>query len=343
MKNPLEDLLNKYPLPKKWDRLETFVETQNIEDIAINMVGLSLDHHPVLPIIGSAANLQEPPWERAYFELLERGYLLNIESQCKDEPFTRFHLLDQNKKLISYISGARIFKEAPIEDLWRYARSNGVALHTNFESAATNAVNELLERDRFLRFWYSRRAPRYLKNWVQHLPANLFHLYDLRAYLFDEPGDFEQGIFVVVIFGFPKKLGPPFLIGLGCANTVESAFQKSLSETYQRLGFMWDEKPPTRFPDFSLTPDFHLHYYEHPDSWSFLKKWLEQEFAPRELNFAPVKKSDIFLVNLELESIPKNLFLIKAVANNAIPLTFGIGNPNLPFLLVGQEGIHPIA
>jgi hypothetical protein len=343
MNSTYENLIKKYPLPPKWGEPKVFEDSLNVANLNLKMIGISIEDNPEILLTGSAVELGSSPWERAYFELLERGYLIEAEKTAKTKEFYNLPVYNSSEACLGSVNGIRLFRLDPINERWRYSKSNGVAIQLGFWPAAQSAGWELLERDRFLRFWYSRRSPTLISRWQDLLTNELMAAYEVNAYSFAEPSDTDQGINVVGIFGFPKSEITPFIMGLGAGATQEIALKKAMVELYQKLAFLWGESIPDQIPLFNTNPQYHLDYYSCPKSWPYLKNWLNGNLISRDLNFRAPSWQDIFFVKLDLPSELNGIYLIKAISNHNIPLTFGIGNPKIPFAVEGQEAIHPIA
>jgi hypothetical protein len=343
MNSKLENLSKKFPLPKAWGAIQIFEDSLNIGNINLKMIGMNLGDGAEFQVTGSAVELESAPWERAYFELLERGLLLEAEKIASQSSLYYLSVFNASEVCMGTVNGIRVFKKDIINEKWKYSKSNGVAIQIGFRAASLSAGWELLERDRILRFWYSRRAPKLISDWQTVLPIELLNNFEINAYLFSEFDDDEQGIFVIGIFGFPKTQDTPFIMGLGAGASQAEALKKAITELYQRLAFLWGEPLPDKTPEFTINPQYHLDYYSFPSSWPYLKDWLNGKLTPRQLNFRHPNWKDLFFVKLDLPEISSEIHLIKAISNHNIPLTFGIGNPKIAFEVEDQEAIHPIA
>ncbi len=304
------------------------------------MTGQSIE----LQATGSAAEPNTYPWERAYFELFERAALLDIEETAMSTPTMLFPLYNHIGKQVSYVNGETAFNQNLHSEEWRFSKSNGVAVQLSLTGAIKNAGWELLERDRVLRFWYSKRAPRLIPDWQTMIAKEVYDQYEINAYAFQEADDIENEIWVVGVFGFPKVDSElPFVMGLGAGGNQELALNKAISETYQRLAFLWGEQKAETLPEAKPAPDFHLEYYHSPASWLYIQDWLNGSLDSHLLDFPPTLWSDIFFVHSELSGQASQVYIVKAISSTNIPLTFGVSNPKISFPLVGQAAVHPIA
>jgi hypothetical protein len=337
-------LQKEYPLPENWGKPEVFTESLSIGSLDLKMVGLSLASKTEIQATGSAVSPDFYPWDRAYFELLERAALLEIETKAPNESSNYLHIYNHMGSQISYAKFDSVFGQNLVQKNWRYSKSNGVAVHLNIREAIKNAGWELIERDRVLRFWYSKRSPKLISNLQSVIPKEIFEHYEINAYSFQEPSDAAENIWVVGIFGFPKYISEaPLIMGFGAGETQALALNKSIGETYQRLAFLWGEEKPTQLPKMLPCPGFHLEYYHCPASWAFLKDWLNGNLNSIILDFQPTHWRDLFFAHFTFLNKTSQIHLVKTISNTNIPLTFGNFNPKILFPLLGQSAIHPIA
>ena len=68
----LEILMREFPLATSWHEPEVFEDLVEIAGVPIHLVGLCAKSDGGRDVTGSAASVDCPPRERAYFELLER-------------------------------------------------------------------------------------------------------------------------------------------------------------------------------------------------------------------------------------------------------------------------------
>jgi hypothetical protein len=215
-------------------------------------------------------------------------------------------------------------------------------LHCSLTNAINSAGFELLERDRFLRFWYGRQAPRRLPASIIHWPGVLAEKFDLAAYHFGDDNDLKQGLAVVGIFGFPRAADLPLLLGWGARAHLKEACEKAMDEVYQRLAFLIEEPLLSELPSVRASPTFHLDYYHCPHSWSYLKQWLLGALDPMEVPSLAPQWSDLQFVQLMADA-NQNIHLIKALSDHALKLTFGSDYRPFDQSLTPPIPAHPIA
>ncbi|HMJ16621.1 MAG TPA: YcaO-like family protein, partial [Polyangiaceae bacterium] len=156
-----------------------YVETSNVNGLRIHLVGLCSESREGGEATGSAAALTGADVGRAYFELLERTGLLD----ALRAPKRGYALRNDEGLTCGWVSHENLFPSSPEPELWRYAKSNGVALGPSFVNACERAEWELIERERILRSWYGETRPVSLDG--EDLgPCELREVYDFRAYRF---------------------------------------------------------------------------------------------------------------------------------------------------------------
>lgn len=337
-------IFEQYRLPTSWNSFNFHQEGLEVGSLSLQLVGMSLECAGAGVVTGSAVSRESTPMDRAFFELIERACLLECEKRLSHSGTELLSHFDYQGRFQGELLASSLFSKAEDIRPWRFSKSNGVAIHTNLGKAVRNAGWELLERDRVLRFWYSRKTPQPIPDWDKYLPDEIKRLYEIQAYSFSESDDRKKGIAVVGIFGFPKEGGTvPFVTGYGAAETESHALLKALDEVYQRMAFLWDEALPQSLPELNSTPVFHLEYHHCPLAWPHLKKWLSGGLSEVPMLLKSPDWTDLSFTQLPVPPELANLFLIKAHSPTGIPLTFGWGNPKIERALTEQEAIHPIA
>ena len=187
-------------LPPGWWEPERFSEWASIGRWSIALVGLSSTDREGVEALGSAADPDGPPEQRAYFELLERIAVLDA-ARRREAVWTR---LDVDGKPLGVQPTGTLFPNSPLPNRWRYARSNGVAAHHSWHAACSAAARELAERDRVLRAWLGDVAPFELALPTDWPHEDLERHYELRLFVFGEPepsGVAGELVYVAGLFG----------------------------------------------------------------------------------------------------------------------------------------------
>jgi ribosomal protein S12 methylthiotransferase accessory factor YcaO len=294
-------------------------------------------------VLGAAVEPTESPARRAYLELLERAATMEALSSKRDA----WELRTRAGEAIEMRAASEIFPESGEPQRWRYARSNGVALHRDWSAACLRAFWELAERDRLLRSWYGEIAPVRVTRALEGSPLAATTSYEWTAHAFPEERDtFSRGVEVAMVVGFPIVQGAPLVLGSGARPDREGAVAAATREALQGLAFLWGEALPKSEspPSIGPSPMHHLERFQWPAHHAMIRAWLEGAHvrlaASRERAEEPRPK-EVAFVDLTPQWLAGGMRVVKACCAAAVPLTFGDA-PNaahLPFELRA----HPIA
>jgi hypothetical protein len=290
-------------------------------DVSIRRAGLSTVSKDGEEICASAAAVASSPLSRAWFELLERV----AAHEARKDSAERYPVLDIDGVLVGKPRlRAEIFPESDDPERWRYARSNGIAIHRDWRTACERAFWELAERDRIVRAWYGEIRPTHLPLEVSATVLAGASGYDWRVCSFPEPDpdSFSRSVEVVGVFGLPREdNGSPFVLGLAGRGTVGEAIDAATAEVLQLLGFLWGEPSPTSISS-QPGPMQHLDTYQIPGAHEAIREWLDGGHAAyateHDREPAPVQ-----FVDLTADWLPDNMRVAKAVCAQAVPLVFG--------------------
>lgn len=327
----LQDLAVRYPLSPRWSAPVALVETVQVGDIGVRIAGIRVEDEAGQVAMGSAADLEQSPLERAYFELLERIGIVESSAEkgapLKDSAGTE-------------VGRARAPDVSSDPDRWRYSKSNGVAAGSSWEMACRRAEWELIERDRVLRSWYGQGRPE-RTTLSSRVPEAWSEFYSFEAYVFGAAASSE--VVVSGVFGFPKRKAAPLLYGFGARATSSDAVAAATSECIQRLGFLWGEEIPEREPEFAPTPDYHQEFYLWPATHVRLRRWLDGAHQKRHgARSLAGPRSDRHFADITPTALGSSFFVAKALPRDELPLVFGDGHPSLGNLAFSL-GIHPIS
>lgn len=331
------DVTCTFRLPEPWTTPEIFQDVINAAGLELHRSGLSTVASTGEEVCGSAAESSTGATTRAWYELLERVSTLDAIAA----PRASYTLRDRAGKTIVDVEHSVVFPASPPDAPWRYARSNGVALHATWEAACDHALWELLERDRVLRAWYGETTPVRLDLGAWDQPAS--SSYDWQAYSFPagaSPG--PDGVDVVGVFGFPTDDTAPFVLGYAGRSDREAALVSARREAMQLLAFLWGEPILDQPPEPAPTSMFHLDTYQARGRHVLVREWLEQGHA----RFWPGARSEpegraiAGFVDLTPAWLAGRCHVAKAIVSNALPLVFGAGpaGEHLPPALA----FHPI-
>jgi hypothetical protein len=321
----LRELLGRYPLPTSWQKPELFAETATVAGVSIHAVGVCSEHTSGDCVTGSAASLAGPDTARAYFELLERTAVIEAIRAGAEHA-----VCSRDGTRCGRITAAELFPQSPEPDVWRYARSNGVALGLHHAEAYARAEFELIERDRVLRSWRGETRPAMLPDPLvaAALPRALGEVYAFRACLFpalDADGRADETA-VAGVFGFPREIRAPLIFGFGARATLAEALGAAGRECVQRLAFLWGEEIPAVDPPFAPTAEFHQEYFLQPSRHEILQRWLSDGRIDdaRGSPSAPVPTgSGRRFADLTPASLRRKIAIVKALPRTELPLCFG--------------------
>lgn len=338
----LRRFLVRYPLPASWQTPELFADTTTVAGVDIHAVGMCSEHVSGDVVTGSAASAVRPDAARAYFELLERTALMDA---IRDDVEHAVRSRDGTER--GRVSAAEVFPLSPEPDVWRYAKSNGVALGLHHTEACARAEFELIERDRVLRSWRGETRPTMVPDAVGKaaLPSTLVDVYTFRACLFAAPeaeADADR-IAVAGVFGFPRQPHAPLILGFGARSTAAEALHAAGRECIQRLAFLWGEEIPAADPPFAPTAEFHQEYFLQPTRHETLERWLFEGRGNTAgvVPSAPVQVgSERVFADLTPASLRGEVAIVKALPRTELPLCFG--RAGWCDADVARSGFHPI-
>jgi hypothetical protein len=337
-----------FPLPEGWSEPSVVEDVIIADGIELRRAGHCSTGPDGEEVTGAAVEAVVSPVDRSYFELLERVSTLDA-LRCRRSSYP---LLTGDAEPMGHRIADTLFPESAEPTRWRYARSNGVAIHSDWRSASLRASWELAERDRVLRAWYGETRPARLEFSVASTPLGGGRSYDWGAYAFPEAdrARFVDGVNVVGIFGFPTCPGVPLVCGYGARPEPRDALDAAVREAMQLLGFLWGEPPLERLPDPAPTALHHLEHFQWTDHHHLLRRWLEEGhecFFHERKPSPPSRMSDrshttrLAFVDFTPTWLGGGLRVAKAVCDAAMPLAFG----EVPFTahLPPELRVHPIA
>jgi hypothetical protein len=347
-------------LPEGWSIPENVEDVVVVEGLSIRRAGVASVAPDGEEVTGSAAALERAaskrvrpapdtpsptsPASRAWFELLERVSIVEAMRSGRD----RYELRTDDGELVRIEGRLAVFPESDEPSRWRHARSNGVAVHVDWQSACQRALWELAERDRVLASWYGHVRPER----IDGAPVGLGRVtssYDWSAWAFpqEDDGSFSRGIEVVGVFGFPTKADLPLALGFAARPRRQAALEDATREAIQLLGFLWGEPSPVASAETAPTAMGHLDFYQVRENHGLLRSWL----AGEHLSYAAVDRRgqtpterlghDVLYVELTPAWLGGSLRVAKAVCPATRPLVFG----ESPFgeHLPKQRRIHPVS
>jgi hypothetical protein len=342
MNSTLASLSERFALSNEWAPPELFTENVSVSGLQIGLAGLSTRHSSGCGALGSAAELDQIPLARAYYELIERTSIIEWLAR----PREGHRLLDAEHNEVGFLPALALDEPNLDPERQRASLSNGVAAHGRFDHACRAAACELIERDRVLRSWYGQIRPHRV-SFLPSFAGALESEYRLETYTFGTgsvsvSSGGSHRIDVAAAFGFPHHPQNPLLCGLGTGSHPVQAAASAWRECLQRLGFLWGEALPDA-PDMTPTPDFHQDYYLRPENHAYLRSWLDGEHSGNVTLLQQELPAEIAFIDLTPPHLAGRLVVVKAVCAQACPLVFGLGHPWLLQEPPAGLEVHPIA
>jgi hypothetical protein len=325
------------PRPEGWSAPDLVEDTIVADGVPLRRAGISCVAPDGTELTGSAAEAEESPVARSCFELVERMSTLIAILGTSPE----FELLDEEEDATGNVPRETLLPESDEPARWRFARSNGVAIHSTWRAACDHARWELAERDRILRSWYGEIAPQRM-DLNPEVPLFGARSYEWMSYEFpaEDCALWSSSISVVGVFGFPRA-GLPMVVGYAGRESAELAQVSAAREAAQLLAFLWGEAIPESPPDMGPTPMHHLEQLIHPARARTLRSWLGGDFHCRPRNGAArLKDEPVRYVDLTPSWLVDGSRVVKAIHAAAEPLAFG----ESPFVrhLPPEQRAHPI-
>lgn len=219
---------------------------------------------------------------------------------------------------------------------FRYALSNGVALHQTFEKASKNAYLELLERNEILKSWYYNTPIKHLSSDSVNFGEEINQKYEILVVDFSNTPQAH----VIGIFALPKSEEVNLIYGFGCAVNLSEAINKAQKEFITRLGFLWDQAPDEEYSNKNSS-SYHQEFYLRKENLPYIKEWLyEGEVPKKEIDGLQLKGVDY--VNITGKTLDNLYFVIKATSSDSIPLFFGLPPKHIFDFPFRNEIPHPI-
>jgi len=335
-----QQTIEAHPLPPAWGRPSVYEDRIEMDGLEVRRAGLSSVSPEGEEILGSAASTVEAPLQRAYFELLERASTLEWLKQPASSSCT---LLGLDEEARARSTMMEVAPQSPEPARWRYARSNGVALHTRWSEACHRAYLELCERHRVLGAWYGESRPVKLALDVESTSLTKIASYEWLACSFPAPdeGDFTGSVCVVGVFGMPASEAAPSVSGFGAESSLDRAIVHAAREATQLLAFLWGESLPEGDPPMAPSPAYHRDIHQRPGRRRLVRRWLEEGHdRPHQDTARPAGGDEVLFADLTPPWL-RGLRVSKAICAAALPLVFG-DDPRASHLPTELRA-HPIA
>lgn len=306
-----------FRLPDGWSRPSRLEDVVVIAGVKIHRSGVAATAPSGEEVVGAAADRIASARDRAWFELAERACVLEAIGGARKPR----RLFTHDGKAVGEISHADAFPSSRSPKTWVYARSNGVAIHRDWESACRRALWELAERDRVLRSWRGEIVPVPIRMKSSSACAEKTH--EWLAYSFPAPpGSFAASVRVVGVFAFPRTRKVPFAVGFAARPVEDNALSSAIGEATQQLAFLWGEPPPKRARKLPPSAALHLDTYQVHARHDRVRAWLEGAHG-RFRQKSPKRTTAIRFLDLTTPWLEGKGRVAKAVCGAALPLMFG--------------------
>jgi len=341
-------------LPEGWSAPELVEDVIVADGLSVCRAGIAITAPDGEEVTGSAAALEQgrkdgdtSPAMRARYELLERASIV----EAVRSPAMAVEIRTATGGHVRTCSARDLFPESSDPSRWRYARSNGVAVHGDWSSACERALWELAERDRILASWYGEVQPVRLD--ASLAPCASTTRYEWSAWVFPEARGcrFSRGLDVVGVFGFPTSPEAPLAMGFAARPERGAALDDATREAIQVMAFLWGEPVPPTFPAMEPTAMGHLDFHQVRDSHRILRSWLAGDHLTYGRGDAGrgdsgpsvdgMARDAVLFADLTPPWLDGGLRVAMALCPTARPLVFG----DSPFgaHLPPERRIHPIS
>lgn len=331
----LDALMARLPLPGDYRLCERFEDVLQRGESALRMVGL-IAEGSAGEAVGAAASVVGNPFDRAYYELLERAHTRLAIARSPDT----WPEVDAHGETGRELAHARVFPPADEGARHKPSISNGIALHTSLARACESARAELVERDAMLRAWYGHTVGTPLPIAPDGEGPRLLSALGYRLKAMTLPCAGER-LHVVALLAVPTA-DCPQLFASGAGPTVQEAEASAERELLQRLAFLWDEPIPEGPPPFSADVDFHLNYYLARNRAPMLQAFFERGHArfcttPTQGELPPAAVRFVRLTESTQATV-----VVRCLSDELLPLHFGQVDADTAHLPPALR-IHPVA
>lgn len=308
-------MVNAFPLPDGWAVSERVEDEIAVGPLRIRRAGIAAVREEE-EACGSAAATDGSPSDRAFYELLERITVFDAQRTAPSS----FDAFDDDHARRATLLRPEAFPVSDVPERWRYARTNGVAIHRTWGEACRRARLELIERDRFLRAWYGAIAPTRLERMLAQLLV--VDAFEWGLYSFPDEHDATS---VVAVFGFPRAPDAPLVMGMAAREDLEAAVVAAEQEALQQLAFLWGEPVGSEPPPLGPTAMHHLELYQPRSQHEQLRAFLAGAHRAFGREDASMRRGvlDVSYLDLTPEQLRGLAHVSKAISAEAVPLIFG--------------------
>lgn len=210
------------------------------------------------------------------------------------------------------------------------ANSSGIAAHFIKSEAIKNALYELIERDAIAIVWFGKKEVRRLHKKL--LPEHILQ----RIKFWKKLGrsvsfvDFTTDSIPVIVCFFVSKNYPAIVSGAKAHDNLCVAIEKSFEEAeYAMLAWERQKDRIINKKDISTPLDHGLYYAsgKHTKDLDFIiKTRYTGKIKVKKFDVATlIRKFEPVIVELHQAETKNDVWVVKAISNKLIPLTFGYG------------------
>ena len=329
---------------ENWEVSDSFVGEVDILGRKISLSGIEATSNEGIAVVGSAASISKSPFDRSFYELIER---ITIIEGLKKGPHSIFPLRDLKGNLIREVDGEKTFGVDSFtkNDSYQLSKSNGIALHDSWEDACYSAGAELVERHHILASWFGQTNVEKLDFKPDRDLSFLESHYNIDCYKLGESKvtTFSESMVTAMVYLKPKaeysdKI--PCVYSFSCKSDLADALTGATKEILQRIGFLWNEDLPNNPIEMMPNAHFHGDFYLVKENQKYLDMWLANSFFKGDSSFA---EREIRLEFIDIsDSTVSEYKVAKAISKDTIDLYFGYYDKGPYAEGKKEQRVHPI-
>lgn len=303
-----------------WECAEPFRNSLTVENLTLHQEGLCAMHPTLGQMVGASTTTKPDGDSKAWYELIER--ISTLQAAVEESP--TLELLNFQGERLKDIPRSTVFPDISGPG-FRAAKSNGVALWSDFAGAARGAVRELAERQLVLENWIGRRQPKILAAPQADRPVSaLQNIYEIVVVSWGSiRTTVSDPLHGRSVFLFPKRPELPYAVGFGCHQDADRARHQAEEECLQVMSFYYGEELPDESPEPQPSPGFHQEFYQYAPNRRVLQQWLHGRIRACRNPGAALECIDPGFVILPVVIPSSGFTVVKALCPDTLPLVFG--------------------
>jgi len=214
-----------------------------------------------------------------------------------------------------------------------WANSSGVAAHTDYQEAISHGLLELIERDAIGVAWYTERPVSAIPlDWISESLQRRASFWFREGHKIKFVDLTLDSVPVVLALIYNPDVYPCLVSGAAASYTYDAAITKALDEAeYMLLSWLKGKPRWVIEPKAVIRPEDHGVLYfssKNLDQVDWLLSSCEQEPKIfREVDIFSV--FDPIIVDLNREEKHPQIYAVRVISENLLPLNFGYGNEHL--------------